>query len=114
MKRFLSLTAIITLFAFTSIKFDNEKATAIVNQEHGLYIFVDSKPTKDYELLETIVSKNGNLDLKSFQQYALTYDQLKEEVFRTIDKKKNRDKFKGAEAIIIYPNRQMTDVIKFK
>lgn len=113
MKKFLPLTVII-LFAFSSVKFDNQKATAIVNQEHGLYVFADSRPTKEYQLIGSLVSKRVIQDAKSFQSYDLSYIQLKDEIFRQLEQKKNKEKFAGAEAIIIYPDQQKADVIKFK
>lgn len=115
MKKFLPLTAVILLFAFTSAKIiQDERDAAIVNKEHGLYVFVDSRPTKQYNLINSIEAKRVNIDMKSLQSYQLSYMQLKDEIFRQMEQKKNKEKFAGAEAIIIYPEQQKADVIKFK
>lgn len=90
------------------------KASATVNQEHGLYVFVDSRPANEYKLIGSLSSKRVIQDTKSFQMYDISYIQLKDEIFRQLEQKKNKEKFSGAEAIIIYPDQQKADVIKFK
>jgi hypothetical protein len=114
MKRllFLLAVAIVTLTATTNI---NEKSFATVNQEQGLFIFTDSKPNADYEVIATLKAKSMTADLKTLQPLGgLYYEDLKNDIFRQIGKKKNRDKFEKANALIIYPDQQKADVIKFK
>jgi len=113
MKKIL-LIAAIALLAFTKVKFDDSKATAIVKKEHGLYVFVDSNPQMEYDLIGSLVSKRVNIDLKSFQSYDLSFSQLKDEIFRQVEQKKNKEKFANAEAIILYPDQQKADIIRFK
>jgi hypothetical protein len=90
------------------------KESAIVNKEHGLFIYTDCKPSLDYELISTITSTRVNMDGQSLESTGLYYSQLKQECFRQLDQKKNKKRFAGAEALIIYPDEQRADVIKFK
>lgn len=53
MKKTIYVIAVIFLLAFTSKNFDN-KASAIVNQYEGIYIYTDSKPSQEYEYLGTV------------------------------------------------------------
>lgn len=114
MKKILPLAAILCLAAFTFATNDAQKSFATVNQNNGLYIFSDCRPNSEYEVLGTLYSKRVNIDLKSFEGYTLTYDQLKEEMFRQMGQKKNKKKYEPAEGIIIYADQQKADVIKFK
>ncbi len=45
-----------TIFAFTATNYDPKKSTAEVDQFEGLYVFVDSKPVKEYEYLGTVTA----------------------------------------------------------
>lgn len=114
MQKFICTVATVSLLAFTSTKFDTAKATATVNQEQGYFIFVDSKPQVEYDVIQTITSKRVSIDLVSMQAYELSYAQLKEEIYRQLSQKKNKQKFEKGEALIIYPDQQKADVIKFK
>jgi len=93
---------------------NEEKGLATVNKMHGYYLFTDSRPNYEYQVLTTLESKRVNMDIKSLESYSLSYDQLKEEIFRLMDQKKNKEKCTGAEAIILYPEQQKADIIKFK
>lgn len=103
----------ISATAFTS-KFISTKETAIVNKEQGLYVYTDCKPTVEYEVIETLKCTNKWLDLKSFTSYTYDYGDFKSDIFKQITKKKNKEKFEEAEAIILYADQQKADVIKFK
>lgn len=55
MKKLLLFLSIIILSSFaTRLYYDVRQSTAEVNQEQGVYIFVDSKPVKKYEYLGTV------------------------------------------------------------
>jgi len=43
-----------TILAFTVANYDPKKSTAEVEQYEGLYVFVDSKPVKEYDYLGTV------------------------------------------------------------
>lgn len=98
MKVFLSI-AVVFFFAFTSIKF-NEKATAIVSKQQGLYWFVESEPTKEYKRLGAIEIKGIVLSTK--------YADIKNLII-----KKAWEKYPDAEAII-FDGKFNAEVIKFK
>ncbi len=113
--KILTIAGAILLLAFTTVKvIDNNKAQATVNQEQGLFLFVDCKPIAEYELIGTLKSQLVNMDTKSLENYPLSYNQLKEDIFRLFNQKKNKEKFRGAQAVIIYPEQQKADFIKFK
>lgn len=113
MKQLLFLLILFSATAFTT-KIFSTKETAIVNREGGIYIFTDCKPSAEYEVIDVCTSAKVNMDLKTFESTGLDYEQLKEEILRQLKQKKNAERFKGAEAVIIYPNLQKADVIKFK
>lgn len=111
-KILLSALALVLLFSFTRPA--NEKESALVNKEHGLYIFVDSRPVLEYDLIGEVKSNSVQFDYKCLQSYKLDYSPLKKELFWQLEHKQNKEKFKDAEALIIYPDQQKADVIKFK
>lgn len=48
-----SMITFIGLISFTVIKYDAKINTAEVEQYEGIYVFVDSKPVREYEYLGT-------------------------------------------------------------
>ncbi len=91
------------LFSFASI-YEPTKATAEVYQMDGYYIFVDSKPVKEYETLGEIKVGFVSMDPQ--------YKEIREALL-----KKARKKHPDGEGIICYFNStgfDKADVIKFK
>ena len=114
MKNIFILLVFFLTVILISAKPDTPKETAIVNRMEGFYIFTDCKPSMEYEVLTTLHSKRVNMDPKSFQAYTLSYEQLKSEIFRLMKQKDNKAKCSDAEALIVYPDEQKADIIKFK
>lgn len=91
------------LLAFASA-YEPTKATAEVYQMEGYYIFVDSKPVKEYETLGEIKSGFASIN----PQYKEIRDNLL---------KKARKKYPNGDGIVCYFNStgfDKADVIKFK
>lgn len=90
-------------FAFKAINYEPNKSTAEVYQYEGLYIFVDSKPVKEYQYLGTVKTYGwGN------NQYVSLKDRL---IYKT------KKDYPQADAIIITFKSGAADVadaIKFK
>ena len=102
---FLSLAVIATL-AFTSKITGDDKAAATVNQVQGLYLFIDSKPVKDYQYLGT-VNAGAAVGLAA-GQYQAVRDRLL---------KKIKKEYPDATGAIFNFNKGGTDkadAIKFK
>ena len=99
------LTVLIVL-AITSLSFksyeDYKKSDAKVNQAEGIYIFLESTPLKEYEVLGT-VKKTG-----------IVWSGQPNEMFRTILRRARKD-YPNIEAVI-FDDIQMTHAtcIKFK
>ncbi len=99
------LTVLIVL-AITSLSFksyeDYKKSDAKVNQAEGIYIFLESTPLKEYEVLGT-VKKTG-----------IVWSGQPNEMFRTILRRARRD-YPNCDAVI-FDDIQMTHAtcIKFK
>jgi len=92
------------LFAFTVMNYEPKKSTGEVEQLQGLYIFVDSKPVKEYEYLGSVKSTISLGD----SQYTGVRDR--------IIKKAKKD-FPQADAIMITfktGGSDQADAIKFK
>lgn len=105
MKKFFYFFAIISLFAFSSIKFDNQKATAIVNQLQGLYIYTDAKPANDFEYLGTVKAKGAAWGSGQ-------YTDVRDRFIKAAKKD-----YPNAEGIILHMHDggiDRADVIKFK
>lgn len=58
MKKIFVSFIIVCAVGFT-VKHDSEKASAIVNQYQGIYIFVDSKPASAFDYLGTVEVKRS-------------------------------------------------------
>ena len=94
------------LFAFTVINYEPKKSTGEVNKVEGLYIFVDSKPVREFEKLGTVESI-GRVGIGE-SQYIGVRDRLIE---------KAKKDYPQADAIIIAFNTlssDRADAIKFK
>lgn len=112
----LTLIIAASFAALTAATVDNDTKNAIAtaNKEQGLLIFTDCKPNAEYEVITTLTAKSVSLDLKSFEASALSYNELKADIFKQIHSKKNKGKFDGTQALIIYPDEQKADLVKFK
>lgn len=106
MKKILPIAVIFVLFAFSSVKFNREKATATVNQVQGMYVFVDSSPSAEYEYLGTVqTNKKAKI---SNPQYQIVRDYLLMVA---------KEKYPNADGIVIHfspADWDKADVIKFK
>ena len=115
MKKFLLPTiAMLIIASFTFATNEAQKSFATVNQEQGLYIFTDCRPNSEFKVLGTLTASKVSLDLNSMNAYQISYDELKQDIFKQISKKKNKEKYNEADAVILYPDKQKADVIKFK
>jgi hypothetical protein len=92
---------VLASFSFKSIE-DYKKSDARVSQAEGLYIFLQSTPLKEYDVLGT-VKKTG-----------LVWTGKPEEMYRTILRRAKKD-YPNCEAVI-FDDIQMTHAtcIKFK
>jgi hypothetical protein len=105
MKKLIYFLAIVSLFAFTSIKFDQTKATAIVNQYQGIYVYTDAKPQGEHEYLGTVKAKGAAWGSGQ-------YTDIRDRFIKTAKKD-----YPSAEGIILYLQDggiDRADVIKFK
>lgn len=99
-----------SFFMITAASNGIERASAIVNQYEGLYVFTDSKPNNDYQYLGT-VKPTGRL----VAAMGGTSNQYTDVRGRLVAAAKKR--YPGAEAIIltlIDGEVDKADVIKFK
>lgn len=95
--------SLILLVAFSLNKQEVKNNAAEVNRVNSVYVFTDSYPIKQYEVLGHV-------------KVAATWDGSYESSRNQLIKKAKKE-FPNAEAIIIYPNHNGTDkadVIKFK
>lgn len=117
MKKFIFglLTGIflISIVAFTKATLDQDKSVAKVTREQGFYIFTDCKPVNDYDFITTV--KATDLQYAGGANFAdLTYDQLKANLLRVIERKTRKGKMEKGDAIIINTESASGDLIKFK
>jgi hypothetical protein len=96
----MSALALLCMFSF-KMMYDVRSQTAEVNQLEGIYIFTDSKPIKEYEVLGSI--KVGFA--MGSEKYAACRDRL-------ISKAKKE--YPAAQAIIVQDGLEKADVLKFK
>lgn len=102
MRKLLFALILISLVAFRSM---NDNNLAEVNQVQGYYIFVDSKPVKEYEYLGTVKVTAWNV---SSEQYQGVRDGLI---------KKARKEYPKGDGIIFNfsaSGSDQADVVKFK
>ena len=99
MNRLLLLGAIAATLAFKSIEQVNNH-TATVNQEQGLFLFIESKPAAPHDYMGTVavsVSWSGK------------YDEVKSILLKNAKKK-----YPNADGLIIDIENGKADAIKFK
>ncbi len=89
------------LFAFTASEYQVRKNTAEVDQSEGLYIFHQSRPVQEYEVLG--VMKPGVVTMNN-----------KYETLRNSMVKRARKEYPKADAVIINDEGDKADVVKFK
>lgn len=103
MKKLFTIILIAVMFSLTAFNYvtENTKATATVEQKQGLYIFILSKPTTEYNYLGS-VKKN------------VAWSGKPEEMLNSMIKKMLKE-YPKADAII-FTNLQMdmADAIQFK
>jgi len=102
---FLSFIAIGAISLATITITDNDKAKAEVNQLQGVYVFVDSKPVKEYQYLGTV--KNG-MRLAGSAQYQPVRDKLLKKL------KEDYPQADGAIFSFVNGAADRVDAIKFK
>lgn len=113
MKKLILPAIIILAASFSGKNYFTTNAEA--NQVQGVYIFTDSKPVQDYEYLGTV--KNGMVqaptDITGRPVLGTvcdpTYNQLRDDLI-----KRAKKKYKDFSGIIINPDNNTADVIKFK
>lgn len=104
---------LISIFSFAKGTFLSDSSLANVTREQGFYIFTDCKPVNDYDFVTTI--KATDLQYAGGTSFAnLTYDQLKANLLRVIEKKTRKGKMEKGDAIIINTESASGDLIKFK
>ena len=104
MKKIIFSTIIFVAVGF-SAKHYSDKATAVVNQLQGVYIFIDSKPVADYTYLGTVDTKGV---VSSNPQYIIIRDKLIGRI---------KKEWPAADGVIFSFNaggRDHADAIKFK
>lgn len=92
------------LFAFTVTNYEINKSTAEVNQILGYYVFVDSKPLKEYKYL-------GTVD-KAMSWGSGQYQDVRDAILR-----KARKKYPEANGLIFHfkdGGTDSVDVIQFE
>ena len=106
MKKLFFVVVVISVFGFSVNRMTSEKATATVNQAQGMYLFVECKPTSEYEYLGTV--KNSGAGGFANGQYEPTRDRLIKDV---------KKKYPQADGIIFLFNNggsDKADAIKLK
>ncbi len=95
---------VLTSFAFSIVNFNQTKSTAQVESIQELYIFTDSKPLSEYEVL-------GNVGTTFFVA-STQYEKIRNNLI-----KQTKKKYPHAEGIILKLNHKgvdMCEAIKFK
>lgn len=105
---------ILTVLAVLSWKKFADHSEAKANQVQGISIFTDCKPTADYEYIATIKPNVVQMGTNTSGQSGLsvcelTYTQLRDNLIKIMKKK-----HKEGTGLILYPESNSGDVIKFK
>lgn len=99
-KTMITIASLLLLTAFTAIGYELKNSTAEVEQEEGMYVFYRSKPVKEYTYIGTY-------------KIGLIWDNNPRLLFKKLIRK-TKDKYPGADAIIIDNDMEKCDAVKFK
>jgi hypothetical protein len=111
MKKFIFPIALLTIVFLSTAsvrsvhKSDDNKSAAIVDQVNGLYVFIDSKPSAEYDYLGTVDTRKVSFPNP---QYQYVRDYLL---------KKAKKEFPSGDAVLLHlsaGDHDKADVIKFK
>ncbi len=101
MKKITLLSIIIVGIAISAFTVLSEKNAAIVNQEQGLYIFIQSKPVTEYNYLGTV-------------KKSIAWTGQPEEMLNSLIKKVKKEHPTADGIIFTSADMDKADAVKFK